>query len=177
MTASWQVGRGEPYLQPVHLGDCGMDEVVRVGWATAEVDTQVSMQLGAGAGGLHPKEWRHRHAVHLQSQDQYSVRQFGCNHTLSATAQLQQFDVQVGLSGAATLLTLGCMRPIAQPIHLGCRTGLADIVPCTTVQEHDMANTLMVFGARTLLCSKRMSLVRHISSSWQTYCSQCGSSS
>ena len=61
-------GGGGGYLQPVHLTDSCIDEVVCVGWAAAEVEAQVPMQLGTGPWGLSPKEGGHRHAVHLQVQ-------------------------------------------------------------------------------------------------------------
>lgn len=60
MAASWQDSRGGPpetILQPVHLSDSCMSEVLCRGWAAAEVDAQVTMQLGAGVQGQHPKEW------------------------------------------------------------------------------------------------------------------------
>ena len=49
------------------LTDSCIDEVMCVGWAAAEVDAQVPMQLGSRPWSLNAEEGGHRHTVHLQS--------------------------------------------------------------------------------------------------------------
>ena len=61
-------GRGECYLQPVHLTDGCVNEVVCVGGAAAETDAQVPTQLRVGPWRLDSKEGGNRHTVHLHSQ-------------------------------------------------------------------------------------------------------------
>ena len=55
------------HLQSLHLPNSSIDEVMCVGWATAEIDPQIPQHSGGGSGGLHPEEGAHTYIVHLQS--------------------------------------------------------------------------------------------------------------